>query len=65
MAEYDNDLRIKAAAVDCIHEACESYLLTMLEDAALCSYHAKRLTLFQKDVRLALRIRGDQQKTYY
>ena len=65
MSTYDPDMRIKAVAVDCIHEAAESYLLSMLEDASLCTFHAKRLTLYKKDVQLALRIRGDKTRTFY
>ena len=52
-------------AAEAIHEASEAYLVSMLEDANLCAIHARRQTLMKKDVNLALRIRGDETRTYY
>ena len=47
-------------AVDALHEASESYLVGMMEDANLPAIHAKRCTIQPRDIQLARRIRGDQ-----
>ncbi|XP_074558175.1 histone H3-like centromeric protein CENH3 [Curcuma longa] len=41
-----------------LQEAAECHLQAMFEDAYLCSIHAKRVTLMQKDIQLARRIGG-------
>ena len=46
-------------AVDALHEASESYLVGMMEDANLLAIHAKRCTIQPRDIQLARRIRGD------
>ena len=56
MRAFNADFRLSATAADAIHEAVEAYLVNMLEDANLCAIHAKRQTLFKKDVQLALKI---------
>lgn len=33
-------------------------LVSILEDANLCAIHAKRVTVMDKDIKLALRLRG-------
>ncbi|NXD31392.1 CENPA protein, partial [Spelaeornis formosus] len=38
--------------------ATEAFAVRMLEDAYLCSLHARRVTLFPKDLQLARRLRG-------
>ena len=50
MRGFNVDFRLSASAADAIHEAIESYLVNMLEDANLCAIHAKWQTLFKKDV---------------
>ena len=47
-------------AVDALHEASESYLVGMMEDANLLAIHAKRYTIQPRDIQLARRIRGDK-----
>jgi histone H3 len=48
------------AASILIHQtACEDYLVTLCEDANLCAIHTKRVTIMPKDIKLAMRIRGD------
>ncbi|KAJ7682699.1 histone H3 [Mycena polygramma] len=39
-------------------EATEAYLVHLFEDANLCAIHAKRVTIMQRDIQLARRIRG-------
>lgn len=52
--------RFQANALIAIQEACEAAVVNLLEDAYLCTYHAKRVTLLPQDVSLARRIRGDK-----
>jgi histone H3 len=41
-----------------LQEAAEAHLVGLFEDANLCTYHAKRVTIMPKDIQLARRIRG-------
>ena len=43
-----------------LQEAAENYLVRLFEDINLLAVHAKRITVMPRDIRLALRIRGDQ-----
>ena len=45
-----------------LHIAAEDYLIGLFEDSYLCALHAKRVTLMQKDMTLARRLRGDFMK---
>ena len=47
-------------AMDALHEASESYLVGMMEDANLLAIHAKRFTIQPRDIQLARHIRGDK-----
>ncbi|CAM4564602.1 unnamed protein product [Lepidochelys kempii] len=55
------DFRWQAMALLALQEAAEAFLVRLLEDSYLCSIHAKRVTLFPKDIQLARRIRGIQE----
>lgn len=50
-------LRFQSTAILCLQEAGESYLTGLFEDTNLCAIHAKRVTIFPKDMQLARRIR--------
>ncbi|XP_048345525.1 histone H3-like centromeric protein A [Sphaerodactylus townsendi] len=52
------DLRWQSMALLALQEAAEAFLVHLMEDAYLCAIHAKRVTLFPKDMQLARRIRG-------
>lgn len=41
-----------------LQEASEAFLVRLFSDANLCAIHAKRVTLFPRDLQLARRIRG-------
>ena len=47
-------------AVDALHEAAETYLVGMMEDANLLAIHAKRYTIQLRDIQLACHIHGDK-----
>lgn len=51
-------VRWQAHALMALQEAAESFLVHLFEDANLCALHAKRVTVMQKDIQLARRIRG-------
>mmetsp|Transcript_26279 Transcript_26279/g.36314 ORF Transcript_26279/g.36314 Transcript_26279/m.36314 type:complete len:138 (+) Transcript_26279:65-478(+) len=52
------DLRYQQSAIDAIQEAAEAYLTELFQEANLCAIHAKRVTIFPKDMQLSRRIRG-------
>lgn len=54
----DEGLRFQSVAILALQEAAEAYLVHLFEDTNLCAIHAKRVTIMQKDIQLARRIRG-------
>jgi histone H3 len=56
---YKTDLRFQGSAIAALQEASEAYLVGLFEDTNLCAIHAKRVTVMQKDMVLARRIRGE------
>ena len=57
--DYKTDLRFQSAAILCLQEAAEAYLVRLFGDANLCAIHARRVTIMPKDILLARRIRGE------
>lgn len=51
-------LRWQSHAILALQEATEAFMVHLFEDANLCAIHAKRVTIMQKDIQLARRIRG-------
>ena len=41
-----------------LQEALEAFVVKLFKDTFLCAVHAKRVTIFSKDMQLARRIRG-------
>ena len=58
--DIKTDLRFQSAAILCLQDATEAYLVGLLEDANLCAIHARRVTIMPKDIQLARRIRGER-----
>jgi len=58
--DFKNDLRFQSHAIFALQEAAEAYLVGLFEDTNLCAIHAKRVTIFPKDIQLARRIRGER-----
>ncbi|XP_063021430.1 histone H3-like centromeric protein A [Melospiza melodia melodia] len=54
------DYRWQSMALLALQEAAEAFMVRLLEDAYLCSLHARRVTLFPKDLQLARRLRGPE-----
>ena len=61
---HDPDLRFAPQALIALQEATEAYLVGIFEDTQLCAIHAKRVTVYKKDMELARRIRGDDMLDY-
>ena len=57
--DFKTDLRFQSAAILCLQEAAEAYLVRLFDDANLCAIHARRVTIMPKDILLARRIRGE------
>ena len=57
--DYKTDLWFQSAAILCLQEAAEAYLVRLFDDANLCAIHARRVTIMPKDILLARRIRGE------
>lgn len=56
--EDQGEYRWTAKALEVLQSVSEDYMVSLLEDAYLCTLHAKRVTLMSKDISLARRIRG-------
>lgn len=53
-----DSLRWQSTAIQALQEAAEAYLVHLFEDSNLLAIHAKRVTVMQRDIQLARRIRG-------
>ena len=53
------DLCFQGSAIICLQEAAEAYVVGLMEDANLCTIHAKRVTIMPKDIQLAQHIQGE------
>ncbi|KAB5558408.1 histone H3-like centromeric protein cse-4 [Coniochaeta sp. 2T2.1] len=58
MRPRDEGMRWQSQAILALQEAAEAFLVHLFEDTNLCAIHAKRVTIMQKDIQLARRIRG-------
>jgi len=54
------DCRFSSHSMVVLQEAVEAYLVVLFEDVNLCAIHAKRVTIMNKDINLARRIRGQR-----
>jgi len=53
------DFRFQSSALGALQEAAEAYLVSLFEDTNACATHAKRVTIQDKDIDLARRLRGE------
>ena len=58
--DFKTDLRFQAAAIICLQEAAEAYLVGLFKDTNLCVIHAKRVMILPRDLQLARRIHGER-----
>lgn len=54
----DSPFRWQSSAILALQEASEALLVSIFHDANLCAIHAKRVTIQQKDIQLARRLRS-------
>ncbi|OWY43530.1 histone-fold-containing protein [Alternaria alternata] len=54
----DGPNRWQSQAIVALQEATEAFLVNLFHDANLCAIHAKRVTIQQKDIQLARRLRA-------
>ncbi|KAK3857654.1 hypothetical protein Pcinc_036107 [Petrolisthes cinctipes] len=59
LQSFGPNYRLQSLALMALQEAAECYVIGVLEMANLCSIHAKRVTIYPADIRLARRIRGN------
>ena len=52
-------LKLQSSVVLALQEAGEAFLVGLMEQANLCTIHAKRVTIMPRDIQLACRIWGD------
>ena len=52
-------VHFQSTAIAALWEAAENFIVGLFEDVNLLAVHAKRVTVMPRDIRLALRIRGD------
>ncbi|KAF1351731.1 histone H3 [Lizonia empirigonia] len=58
VAGDDGPDRWQSQALFALQEATEAFLVNLFHDANLCAIHAKRVTIQQKDIQLARRLRA-------
>jgi histone H3/H4 len=56
--ENGTSLRFQSQAIQALQEAAEAFMVHLFEDTNLCAIHAKRVTIMQRDMQLARRLRG-------
>jgi histone H3 len=59
-AQFRDDLKFQSSAIGALQEASEAYLVSLFEDAHRAAIHGKRVTIMQKDIRLARKLRGER-----
>ena len=49
----------QSTAIAALQEAAENFIVGLFEDVNLLAVHTRQVTVMPRDIRLALRIRGD------
>ena len=55
-------VRFQSTAIAALQEATENYIVGLFEDVNLLAIHARKVIIMPRDIRLALRIRGDHHR---
>jgi len=58
--DFMTGAKMQGAAVAALQEATEYHQVDVFEDSNLCAIHANRVTVMTRDLKLALRIRGER-----
>jgi histone H3 len=59
---FKSDLQMQSTALLALQEALETYLIGLFKDTNECAMHGKRVTIMPKDMRLAQRIQGEDER---
>jgi len=59
-----NTFMWQSVAIDALQEASEAYLVSLFEQTNLAALHAKRVTIFPRDMQFIRRIRGQHDHGY-
>jgi len=59
MDQKASPLKMQAVALGALQEASETYLVNLFAQANSCALHAKRITVYPKDLALVRRLRGE------
>lgn len=57
---FKADVRFQTTSVLALQEASEAYIVGLMENANVCSIHAKHVTIMFRDMQHAIRIRGER-----
>lgn len=52
------EFKWQKAAIECLQESSEAYIVSFMSDAYLCSLHARRVTLMPRDFNLIKALRA-------
>ena len=52
-------VQFQSTAIAALQEAADYFIVGLFKDVNMLAVHAKRVTIMPRDIRLALRIRGD------
>ena len=52
--------RSQSKAIEAVQVASEDFIMELKQDTSLCAIHAKRVTVVQKDMKLAVTHRCDE-----
>ena len=58
--DFKTDLRFQRNAIGALQEASENFLIALLEDTNLCAIHARRVTIYPKDMQLPRKLCNDK-----
>jgi histone H3/H4 len=56
------EYRFQPSALLALQQSTEAFLVQLFEDANLCCIHAKRITIMPRDIALARRIKGREER---
>ncbi|KAJ7795315.1 histone 3, partial [Mycena olivaceomarginata] len=59
-SNWQKDAQFQSSALRALQEAAETYLVSLFEDTSITARRANRVTVQQKDLALATRLRGER-----
>jgi histone H3/H4 len=58
--KFSRNVRWQAAALEALQDATEAHLVSVFEDTLLVAIHAGRVTIYPKDMKIAMALRGER-----